>query len=352
MPYSNDNLYDLLGIPPDASPDELRRAYRKLAMVWHPDRNPAAAAEETFKRIRYAYELLSDAERRAEYDQAGEAQAPPADDETAPSAATADRRAPDLHRTARISLYEQVYGGRVKLKVTRTEYCEPCHGSGIDPAPPATCPTCDGSGQMRRSLGLFAFFASEVVNCEQCAGQGVIQALCSPCQGSGIAARKTGYLRFEVAAGTVPGTLLRVRGHGRRARGAEAAGDLRVTIELAPHPLFSVDFPHLYCEWPVSVFRAALGGHLSVPTLDGAVDVALPANPGAGSELRLDGAGLLDPERNQRGDLFLKLQLICPEQLTTQQQDWLEQLDHSMSNHPTVKDWQQRYAAAMRQSGE
>lgn len=344
QPHTDDDLYRLLGVHAAASFEEIRRAFRKSAMTWHPDRNVSADAEETFKRIRSAYEILRDSKRRADYDRHAAARAErghhaarhqaPAAQPDPPSG-----RAPNLSRRARITLGEQLHGGRIQLKMTRTEYCHRCGGSGDSDVPPVTCDTCSGSGRKRHSLSLFSFFRVETVACTDCGGKGVVRPKCRACDGRGIEARKSGHLSFTVPAGIRPGANLRVRGHGRRGRTGEASGDLLIRIELAPHPLFEPDFPHLRCEMPISVFRALAGGSLDVPTLGAPVSMPISADWVDGTELCIDGQGMLDAATGQRGDLLVRLRLIRPQTLSDTQLELLAELERSAASEPALVEW-------------
>lgn len=341
-PHSDDDLYGLLGVHAAASPEEIRRAYRKSAMTWHPDRNVSPHAEETFKRIRSAYETLRDAKRRADYDRHAAARAhhaprqqPDARSEPPPA------RAPNLSRRARITLLEQLHGGRVRLKLTRTEYCRRCGGSGEADVPPVACDACSGSGRTRHAFGLFAFFRAEAA-CAKCGGKGAVRPKCRACDGRGIEARKSGHLSFSVPAGVRPGASLRVRGHGRRGRGSEAAGDLLVRVEIAPHPLFEADFPDLRCEMPISLFRVLAGGSLELPTLEGAVWLPIAADWVDGSELRIEGEGMLDAATGRRGDLLVTLRVVRPRTFSDAQLGLLAELERSAANEPELLDWARR----------
>ena len=205
--------------------------------------------------------------------------------------------------------------------------------------PPVACETCSGSGRTRHSLGLFAFFRTETVACTDCGGKGVVRPKCRACDGRGIDARKSGHLSFAVPAGIRPGANLRVRGHGRRGRTGEASGDLLIRIEIAPHPLFEPDFPHLRCEMPISIFRVLAGGSLEVPTLGAAVSLPISADWVDGSELRIDGQGMLDAATGQRGDLLVTLRLIRPETLSDPQRELLAELERSAASDPALVEW-------------
>jgi molecular chaperone DnaJ len=356
MPHSfaDQDLYALLDVPPAATAKEIRVAFRRRAMQWHPDRNRHAGAEDAFKRIRAAYEVLCDPERRADYDRSVARQGKRAAAAAAEPAASAPRerrtsRAPDARRRVCITLDEQLRGRRVDLKVTRTEYCPACGGAGVGVTPVA-CGTCAGSGRIRPPLGLFSFFMAAPAPCPDCGGQGTMRPECAPCRGKGTQARKEGQLRFEIPAGMPPGGTLRVRGHGRRGAGGKAAGDLLINVDLAAHPLFEPDFPHLRCAMPVSVFRALSGGSIDVPTLEGAVSIPLPADPVDGAELRVRGHGMLDGVTGKRGDLVVRLRVIRPRTLTVMQRELLGKLDRLAAEEPAHRDWERRVrdAAAAR----
>ncbi len=351
--HLDEDLYGLLGLEAAASAEEIRRAYRKLAMIWHPDRNVSADAEETFKRIRLAYEVLREPARRTEYDRNFSAQVRRDDnahrhEATAAQAETSARHAPNLSRQVNISLEQQLNGCRAKLRLTRTEYCRQCGGSGHPNLPPIACGTCAGSGSVRSPLGLFSFFRAAAVACSDCDGKGTIRPTCEACEGTGLSARKTGYLKFEVPAGIRPGASLRVRGHGRRGRSGEAPGDLLVHVGIAPHPLFEAEFPDLRCEIPVSVFRALAGGSLEVPTPEEPVSVPLPSELIDGTELRIPGQGMLDGASGRRGDLLVRVRLIRPQLLTDTHLALLAELEQLAASEPACIDWLQRRQDAER----
>lgn len=363
----DEDLYGLLGIHAHASHSEITRAYRKLAMTWHPDRNGSHDAEERFKRIRSAYEILRDPHRRAEYDRSARHHAvrrghwphpgaapqhePRAEQRRAepePPAA----RAGNLSRRIAITLEEQVLGCRPKLKVTRTEYCIKCDGSGRLESERVMCHRCRGAGRVRNSSLSFFFFAAGEVECNACGGKGSVFPKCPTCDGSGSGASRTGHLRFDVPAGVRPDAIKRVRGFGRPGRQSQSAGDLLIRIGFAPHPLFEPDFPHLRCEMPVSAFRILAGGSIEVPTLEAPVSVALPQDAADGAVLRIDGQGLLDGASEQRGSLFVTLRVVRPQALTAAQMALVNELERSFAEHPgqsdALADWARRVKDAKR----
>ena len=314
--------------------------------MWHPDRNHCADAGETFKLIRAAYDVLRDASRRAAYDRSAEPRAgrPHSPAARTPAAAPGEpcaARAPDVRRRVRITLDEQLRGGRVELHVSRTEYCPECGGSGSSETL-VSCDNCSGSGQVRPSLGWFTFFPGAATDCAECGGEGVTRPKCAACDGKGTIARKRGQLSFDIPAGVPPGGSLRVRGHGRRGRSGRVSGDLLVNVEIQAHPLFQPDFPHLRCEMPISIFRALAGGVIEVPTLDETVLVSLPTDLVDGTELIVAGHGMLNGATGTRGDLLVRLRLIRPRKVSDAQRELLARLERLAADEPGHVEWARR----------
>lgn len=358
-----DDVYSLLGIPVQATHSEITRAYRKLAMAWHPDRNDEGGAEEQFKRIRLAYETLRDPSRRAEYDrqrrQGGRrnmqrpAPSARAEAEAREAAAEPAPRARDLSRKVSISLAEQVFGCRPKIKVTRTEYCSSCDGFGQLAQHSDTCMRCRGTGRIRKGSLAFFIFRAEEMECEDCGGLGKLRPRCPACEGSGTGATRSGHLQFEVSPGQRPDSIKRVRGFGRPGRKGEAPGDLMVKISYSRHPLFEVAFPDLRCEMPVSAFRVLAGGTVTLPTLGGLVELPLPPDAVDGSELHIAGEGLLDAATGRRGALHVKLRVLRPTSLNAKQKALLDELERSLGSQggraDPFADWAKRVDDARRQ---
>ena len=370
-PFAEDDLYGLLQVESGSSAEHIRRAFRRQAMAWHPDRNDAPGAEHHFKRIRFAYDVLRDTERRAAYDRHVAAHPPhPASSPDATSQASshnathagpsghasaqasAGQRGADLKRRVTMTLWQQVHGGKLSLKLTRTEYCPACHGSGTAAMPPQVCAECNGSGEIRPPLGLFAFFMPPPRPCEPCKGTGKIVPACSACGGSGVKAKKSGQLRFDLPAGTRPGGILRVRGHGRRGRAGAAAGDLRVHVDLAEHPLFRADFPHLRCQMPVNVFRLLAGSEIAVPTLEGSRTLPLRPVHLLDTEIRLPGEGLRDGPQGERGDLIVTLVPDLPNEYSAEQIALLSELERQSADSPAQRDWGMLLKRAERSQGK
>ena len=349
---SDHDLYRTLGVEPSASMEQIRLAYRQRAMMWHPDRNGRPDAGEKFKLIRFAYDILRDPSRRAEYDRRaassaeGSSSAPPRADQHERRAASA----PDVRRRVHITLQEQLRGGSVELQVSRTADCATCAGSGVS-RKTASCDVCGGDGYMRPSLGWFPSFFTTRVVCRECQGKGVTQPKCIACDGRGTIARR-GHLRFDIPAGIPPGGILRIPGQGRRGRGEKRSGDLILNVGVASHPLFEPEFPHLRCDMPISIFRALAGGMIEVPTLDTTVSVPLPSESVDGTQLRVTGHGMLNGATGERGDLLLKLRLIRPRTLSVAQRELLAKLERLAADDPRHVDWarRQRDAENMKRS--
>ncbi len=350
QPVDDDDPYRLLGVHPHASANEIRLAYRQRAMMWHPDRNDRDDAADTFRRIRFAYDVLRDARRRAEYDRSVARRGGRAERRADDPAATAPREprmpsAPDVRRRVRITLDEQLRGCRIDLRVARTEYCAVCEGAGATGAP-ARCATCTGSGRVRPSFGFFAFLLAEPRTCAACGGTGTLRSVCGPCAGSGVIATRRGRLHFDIPAGIPSGGTLRIRGHGRRGRNGKVSGDLVVQVEIEAHPLFEPAFPNLRCEMPISVFRALAGGNIEVPTLRQPILVPLPNDVADGTELRVTGHGMLDGTLGKRGDLLVKLRVVRPRSLSAQQRDLLVKLDRLCAGDAALAVWSRRWRDA------
>lgn len=348
-----DDPYALLGIAANASGEQIRRAYRRAAMDWHPDRNTSDAAEETFKRIRLAYELLRDPDRRAEYDRArrrrpartrkasqGRAaagEAPAKDAEPGPA------RGSDLKRVLHIPLERQPEGFRARLPIERRAECGACRGTGQGSPEAHSCPACLGSGRVRRPVLGFLFLSAEP--CRACAGRGWTVPPCPGCGGTGRV-RKAGNLSFDVPPGVRSGAILRIRGHGREGRAGKHPGDLLVRVEFERHPFFRHEFPDLVCEVPVGLLQALAGTTLEVPTLEGITTLTLPPGSGESTQVRLPGRGLLDGGTGRRGNLIVKPSIVPPEGLTPDMTDLLEQIRRDLAASPAppriLRDWARR----------
>ena len=314
---SKRDFYDILGVNRDASDDEIKKAYRKLAMKYHPDRNPDnPKAEEHFKEVKEAYEILSDGQKRTAYDQYGHAGVDPQAgmgggfggfgagaggfsdafggifDEIfgAGRAGGGGRsnvyRGADLRYNLEITLEQAAFGTETKIRIPTMEACETCKGSGAKSGTqPKTCPTCQGSGQVRMQQGFFSIQQT----CPKCRGTGkFIADPCGSCHGAGrVKQHKT--LAVKIPAGVDAGDRIRLSGEGEHGVNGGPPGDLYVQIHLKAHPVFQREQNDLHCEMPISFATAALGGEIEIPTLDGAANLKIPPETQTGKVFRLRG---------------------------------------------------------------
>jgi molecular chaperone DnaJ len=344
------DYYELLEIKRDAGEDEIKKAYRKAALRYHPDRNPDdKAAEEKFKELSEAYSVLSDPEKRAQYDRFGHA----AFEQGGGGAGFGGfnfsgnfedifgdvfgdifgggggrggrrraRRGDDLSYNLEISFEEAAFGTEKTLTIPRMAVCETCQGKGAKPGTtPKTCTTCRGNGQVRFQQGFFTIART----CSQCGGQGtVITDPCATCRGTG-ATRKTSTLQVKIPAGVDTGARLKLRNEGEASLAGGQPGDLYVLLRVREHPLFSRQDNDVVCELPVSFPQAALGVEIEVPTLEGKLKMKVPAGTQAGSVFRLRGKGVVDLHSGGRGDQLVRVVVETPRKLTAKQRELLEE---------------------------
>jgi molecular chaperone DnaJ len=341
------DYYDLLGVSRNAGEEEIKKAYRKLALQYHPDRNPGdKPAEDMFKQVSEAYQVLSDPQKRAQYDQFGHA----AFGDNGPFAGGFDftagfedifgdifgeffgtgtrrrasrSRGEDLRYNLQLSFEEAVRGTEKKIKVPRHGLCETCRGSGAKPGTaPQTCPSCRGRGQVSFQQGFFSVSRS----CSQCHGQGsIIKDPCAACAGAGRV-RKMHTLSVKIPAGVDTGSRLKLRGEGESAPAAGGSpGDLYVVIEVQPHPIFIRDNLDILCDLPISFVQAALGAEIDVPTLEGKVKMKIPAGTQSGKVFRLKGKGIQDVQGYHQGDELVRVSVETPTHLTSRQKELLKE---------------------------
>ena len=341
------DYYELLGLDRSAVEEDIKKAYRKLALKFHPDRNSGnKEAEEKFKEISEAYQVLTDPEKRAQYDQFGHAVFGDGGpfrggfDFTAGfedifgdifgeffgSGATRRRsraqRGEDLRYNLEIGFEEAAFGTEKKIKIPRHGSCDSCHGSGAKPgSSPRTCPTCNGRGQVNFQQGFFSVSRT----CNQCHGQGtIISDPCSACGGAGRV-RRFHTLSVKIPPGVETGTRLKLRGEGESGILGGPAGDLYVVIQVEPHPLFFRDGLDIVCDVPISFVQAALGAEIEVPTLEGKVKMKIPAGTQSGKTFRLKGKGIRDVRGYQQGDQHVRVAVETPTHLTHQQRELLKE---------------------------
>ncbi len=364
------DYYEVLGVAKNATDEEIKRAYRKLAMKYHPDRNPGdKEAEERFKDVQRAYEILSDKEKRAAYDRFGHAGVDPSAAGMGAGSPFGDSpfgdafsdifseifggrrssgpqmyRGADLRYSMEITLEQAAEGFETEIRVPSWETCEVCHGTGARPGTqPATCSTCGGSGAVRMQQGFF----SVQQTCPACHGSGkVIPNPCTACDGAGRV-RRNKTLQVKVPAGIDDGMRIRSAGNGEPGINGGPPGDLYVEIRIKEHEIFQRDGDDLHCELPIPFTTAALGGTIEVPTLTGRAEITVPEGTQTGRTFRLRGKGIRGIRSSYPGDLYCHVTVETPVRLTEEQKDLLrkfaESLNEGGSKHsPNSKSWAER----------
>lgn len=369
---SKRDFYEVLGVSKTASDDELKKAYRKLAMKYHPDRNQgdkAKEAEEKFKEVKEAYEMLSDSQKRAAYDQYGHAGVDPnmrggmgggdfgggfaeafgdifgdMFGGRAGGGARGGRqvyRGNDLSYSMEITLEEAAKGKDAQIRIPSWDNCDTCHGSGAKPGTsPKTCTTCGGNGSVQMRQGFF----SVQQTCPHCRGTGkIIPEPCTACSGQGkIKRQKT--LEVKIPAGIDDGMRIRSTGNGEPGMNGGPPGDLYIEIRIKEHDIFERDGDDLHCQVPVSFITAALGGEIEVPTLQGKAAIDIPEGTQAGKQFRLRGKGIKGVRSSYPGDLYCHIVVETPVKLTEYQRKLLRELEESLkkggSKHsPSGEGW-------------
>jgi molecular chaperone DnaJ len=365
------DYYEVLGVNRDASEDEIKKAYRKLAMKFHPDRNPDnAKAEEQFKEAKEAYEILSEPQKRSAYDQFGHAGVDPSAGAGAGFGGAgmggfADAfsdifgdifggggrggrsnvyRGADLRYNLEVSLEEAARGTETRIRIPTMAECDTCHGSGARKgSEPKMCPTCGGHGQVRMQQGFFSIQQT----CPKCHGTGrYIADPCPTCHGAGrVKQHKT--LSVKIPAGIDEGDRIRLSGEGELGVNGGPPGDLYVQVHLKPHSVFQRDHDDLHCEMPVSFTTAALGGEIEIPTLDGVAKLRVPAETQSGKVFRLRGKGIKGVRSIGYGDLLCHVVVETPVALTDRQKELLREFDdisrsNSARHNPKAQSWMDR----------
>jgi molecular chaperone DnaJ len=362
------DYYEVLGVNRDASEEDIKKAYRKLAMKYHPDRNPDnPKAEEHFKEAKEAYEILCDEKKRAAYDQYGHAGVDPQAGMGAGAGAgfgsfadafgdifgdifgggrgrSSVYRGADLRYNLEISLEEAAHGTETRIRIPTMQECETCGGSGAKPGTqPTTCATCGGHGQVRMTQGFFSIQQT----CPKCQGSGkVVQNPCATCSGAGrVKHQKT--LSVKIPVGVDEGDRIRLSGEGEAGVNGGPAGDLYVVIHIRPHEVFSREGNDLHCEMPVSFTKSALGGEIEIPTLDGYAKIKIPAETQSGKVFRLRGKGIKGVRSQTFGDLLCHVVVETPVNLTTRQKELLQELEEiserdAARHNPRAKSWMNR----------
>lgn len=344
---SKRDYYEVLGVARTASEDELKKAYRRCAMKYHPDRNPGdKAAEESFKECKEAYEVLSDASKRRIYDQHGHAAFEHGMGGGGGGPGYADmgdifgdifgnifggggggargpRRGADVGYVMELSLEEAVGGVEKQIEVPTLDECDTCHGSGSADGKVETCGTCHGRGQVRFQRGIFSMQQA----CPHCGGRGqTIANPCSDCHGQGRVER-TKTLQVKIPAGVDNGDRIRLAGEGEAGPAGAPPGDLYVEVRVREHDIFQRDGDDLHCEVPIRISQAALGDIVRVPTLGGEVELRIPAETQTGKLFRLRDKGVKSVRSRKHGDLYCRVVVETPVNLTAEQRELLEKFE-------------------------
>ena len=374
---SKRDYYETLGVARDASEDDLKKAYRKLAMKLHPDRNPGdAGAEAKFKEVNEAYDVLKDAEKRAAYDQYGHAAfeggaGPGPGGFQGGSGGSgledifeemfgrfggrgrggASGRGGDLRTEVEITLEEAFAGTKRTIRVPTSVTCEACAGSGAEggSANVQTCPTCQGSGKVRAQQGFFLIERT----CPTCAGAGrTIRNPCKVCQGTGRVQRDR-TLSVTIPPGVEDGTRIRLAGEGEAGLRGAPAGDLFVDVGIRSHPIFVRDGPNILVRVPLRMTQAALGGGVDVPVVDGGkARVTIPPGTRSGDRFRLRGKGFSVLRSAARGDMFVEVSVETPQNLTAKQRELLQQFEAEAEGQPRTHPESEGFFAKVKEFWE
>ena len=351
------DFYDILGVSKSADADELKRAYRKLAMQFHPDRNPGdQSAEHKFKDINEAYDVLKDDQKRAAYDRFGHAafengSRGPGDFGGGFSGGFADifeevfgamggrraqagpARGSDLRYNLEVSLEDAFRGKQTTIRVATFAHCDACKGSGAEPGTrPSSCRTCHGHGRVRAQQGFFTIERT----CPTCQGSGqTIEKPCKACGGQGRTRREK-TLSVNIPPGVEDGTRIRLAGEGEAGPHGAAAGDLYIFVSITQHQIFQRDGANIFCRVPIPITTAALGGAIEVPTVEGSrTRVTVPPGTQSGHQFRLRGKGMTVLRSNLRGDMYIHAIVETPVNLTKRQQELLREFEKEGENRKT-----------------
>lgn len=369
------DYYEVLGVKKDASDADIKRAYRKMAAQYHPDVNHEPDAEQKFKEINEANEVLSDPDKRARYDQFGFAGVDPnfgaggagggnpfgggfgdfgdlgdlfgsffGGGRSSRRSPNAPARGEDVGQRVEITFEEAAFGTEKEISANRIENCDRCSGSGAEPGTEtATCMRCNGRGTVRTQQNFMGMVMQSDSACPDCRGTGkVIKNPCTRCRGKGKV-RRNFKTRVKFPAGIDDGQTLRVRGEGCVGANGGPSGDLMVTVLVRPHPIFTRQGQSVYCEMPISFMQAALGAELEVPTLDGKVRYSISEGTQTGTTFRLRGKGIPYVGSKNRGDQFVTVVVETPTKLSREQREALKKLDENENSYPKRKKFFDRF---------
>ena len=374
------DYYEVLGVGKDADAKEIKKAYRKLAMKYHPDKNPGDKdAEEKFKEINEAYEVLSDEEKGSTYDRFGHdglngqggfgggqgfggfggsgfggfedifgdifGSSFGGGFGSSSSRRRGPKRGADIRQSVTISFEDAAFGKKIKVKINRSEECDECHGSGAKPGTTKkTCPTCHGSGTVQSVQRTpFGNIASQRT-CSTCNGEGEInESPCNKCHGKG-SVRKTKTIEVDIPAGIDDGQMIKLSGQGEVGEKGGPRGDLYIVVNVQKHDIFTREGYDVYIEMPIRFTQAALGDKLEVPTLDGKVSYTLPEGTQTGTVFRLREKGIPKLRSNSRGDQYVKVIIDTPKKLNDEQKELLRKFDESCGNkvHEKQRTWKSK----------
>lgn len=360
---SKQDYYEILGVARDASEADIKKAYKRMAMKHHPDRNEGdKGSEDKFKLATQAYEILSNPQKRRAYDQFGHAGVDPSQGHGAGPGGFGDvfndifadifgaatgrgrgqPRGSDLRYNLDLSLEDAIRGTNVTIQVPTWITCKTCHGSGAkEGSKPVTCRSCEGHGQVRIQQGFFSLQQT----CPTCRGQGqIITDPCRPCHGQGRT-KDEKKLQVKIPPGVDEGDRIRLNGEGEAAPQGGIAGDLYVEVHVREHPIFQREGEHLYCEVPISFITAALGGDLEVPTLNGRIKLHIPSETQTGKVFKLSGKGVRTVRGSGQGDLLCRVIVETPVDLNRKQKEILREFESAteqQKNSPRVSKWYNR----------
>lgn len=356
---SKRDYYEVLGVAKDASKEEIRKAYRKLARKYHPDVNKEDNAEEKFKEAKEAYEVLYDEQKRAQYDQFGHASQQQGfgggggfggfggmDDIFDMFFGGGGRRDPnapqqgaDLQYTMELTFEEAIFGKETEITIPKEENCETCNGSGAKPGTnPTTCSNCHGSGHVTVEQNTPFGRVQSQRTCNHCLGKGkIIIDKCTTCRGAGKV-KKNSTIKVSIPAGIDEGQQIRLSGKGEPGKNGGPAGDLFVVVRVNPHEYFQREGDNIFLELPITFAQAALGDEIEVPTVHGAVNIKVPAGTQTGKTFRLRGKGAPNVRGYGQGDQHVKIRVVTPTKLTTRQKEILKEFNQLDDNRPISEE--------------